>query len=143
MVTDSNSNEAVWKCCQFPLHRFACFFRTRSEKPLLLSVYVRGSKIAHNVANCVTCRGLHTFAWSIMSIRRWSNIMYSPNHTGLTTRLRPSCNRNMLETWPNRRKNARLVAEALSDRQGKISRKRSMVMFKTSIPRFQIVSGCR
>ena len=143
MVADSNSTEAVWKFCQFRLHRFACVFRTRPEKPLLLSVYVRGSKIAHNVANCVTCRGLHNSVWSMMSIRRWSKIMYIPNHTGLTTRLRPSCDRKMLETWANRRKNARLLAEVLSDRQGKISRKRSMVIFKTSIPRFQIVSGRR
>ena len=44
-------------------------------------------------------------------------------------RLRPTCDRKMLESWGNRRKNVRvvaevvrLVAEVVGDRQGKISR---------------------
>ena len=52
-----------------------------------------------------------------------------PNHTGLTTRLRPTCDRNMLQSWANRRKNVRLVAEVVrlvagvvGDRKGQTSR---------------------
>ena len=50
-------------------------------------------------------------------------------HTGLTTRLRPTCDRQMLESWANRRKSVRLVAEVVrlvakvvGDRKGQISR---------------------
>ena len=53
----------------------------------------------------------------------------NPSHIGLTTRLRPTCERKMLESWANRRKNVRLVAEVMrlvaevvGDRHGKISR---------------------
>ena len=46
----------------------------------------------------------------------------------VTTYLRPK----MLESWANRRKNVRLVAEVVNDRQGKISRSKVVVMFKTS-----------
>ena len=52
----------------------------------------------------------------------------SPSHTGLTTRLRPPCDRKMMASWENRRKNVRvvaevgrLVAEVVGDRHGKIS----------------------
>ena len=52
-----------------------------------------------------------------------------PSHTGLTTRLRPTCDRKMLESWANGRKNVRLVAEVVrlvaevvGDSKGKISR---------------------
>ena len=38
------------------------------------------------------------------------------------------------ESWANRRKNVRLVAEVVGDRQGKISRSNVGVMFKTPIP---------
>ena len=51
------------------------------------------------------------------------------SHTGLTTRLRPTCDRKMLQSWANRRKNVRLVAEVVTlvaeivgDRKGQISR---------------------
>ena len=51
------------------------------------------------------------------------------SHIGLTTRLRPTCDRKMLESWANRRKNVRLVAEVVQlvaevvgDRKGQISR---------------------
>ena len=61
-----------------------------------------------------------------------------PSHTGLTTRLRPTCDRKKLESWANRRKNVRLaaevvrlVAEVVGDRNGKSVAARSMVMFKT------------
>ena len=37
----------------------------------------------------------------------------------------------MLESWANRRKNVRLVAEVMGDGQGKISRSKVVVMFKT------------
>ena len=37
----------------------------------------------------------------------------------------------MLESWANRRNNVRLVAEVVCDRQGKISRSKVVVMFKT------------
>ena len=50
------------------------------------------------------------------------SLALSPSHTGLTTRLRPTCDRTMLESWANRRKDARLVAEVVGDRQDKISR---------------------
>ena len=46
-------------------------------------------------------------------------------------RLRPTCDRKMLESWVNHRKNVRLVAEVVCDRQGKISRSKVVVMFKT------------
>ena len=55
----------------------------------------------------------------------------SPRHTRLTTRLRPTCDRKMLQSWANRRKNVILVAEVVGDRQGKISRSKVVVMFKT------------
>ena len=52
-----------------------------------------------------------------------------PSHTGLTTRLRPTCDRKMFESWDNRRKNVRLVAEVVrlvaevvGYRKGQISR---------------------
>ena len=52
-----------------------------------------------------------------------------PSHTGLSTRLRPTCDRKMLQSWANRRKNerlvadvVRLVAEVVGDRKGQISR---------------------
>ena len=44
-----------------------------------------------------------------VAARSWS--CSTPSHTGLTTRLRPTCDRNMLQSWENRRKNVRLVAE--------------------------------
>ena len=38
----------------------------------------------------------------------------------------------MLESWANRRKNVRQVAEVVGGRQGKISRSNVVLMFKTS-----------
>ena len=62
-----------------------------------------------------------------VAARSWS--CSKPSHTGLTTRLRPSCDRKMLHSWANRRKNVRLVAEVVrlvaevvGDLKGKISR---------------------
>ena len=62
-----------------------------------------------------------------VAARSWS--CSKPSHTGLTTRLRPTCDRKMLEWWANRRKNVRLVAaivrlvaEVVGDRKGQISR---------------------
>ena len=62
-----------------------------------------------------------------VAARSWS--CSKPSHTGLTTRLRPTCDRKMLQSWANRRKNVRLVAEVvqlvaevLCDRKGQISR---------------------
>ena len=60
---------------------------------------------------------------------------YHKMHNQLTTRLRPTCDRKMLESCANHRKNVRLVAEVVCDRQGKISRSKvdgQLVMFKTS-----------
>ena len=62
-----------------------------------------------------------------VAARSWS---YSkPSHTGLTTRLRLTCDRKMLQSWANRRKNVRLaaevvrvVAEVVGDHKGQISR---------------------
>ena len=52
-----------------------------------------------------------------------------PSNPGLTTRLRPTCDRKMLQSWANRRKNVRLaaevvrlVADVVGDRKGQISR---------------------
>ena len=68
--------------------------------------------------------------------RSWS--CSKPSHIGLTTRLRPTCDRKMFQSWANRRKNVRLVAEVvrLAQRSWAIARgksvaTRSMVMFKT------------
>ena len=62
-----------------------------------------------------------------VAARSWS--CSKPSHTVLTTRLRPTCDRKMLEWWANRRKNVRpvaevvrLVAEVVGDRKGQISR---------------------
>ena len=49
-------------------------------------------------------------------------LLLSTSHTGLPTRLRPVGGREMLESWENRRKGVRLVAEVVGGRQGKISR---------------------
>ena len=62
-----------------------------------------------------------------VAARSWS--CSKPSHNGLTTRLRPTCDRKMLESWANRRKNVRLVAEVVrlvavvvGDRKGQTSR---------------------
>ena len=62
-----------------------------------------------------------------VAARSWS--CSKPSHTGLTTRLRHTCDRKRLQYWPNRRKNVRLVAEVVrlvsdvvGDRKGQISR---------------------
>ena len=47
----------------------------------------------------------------------------------------------MLESWANSRNNVRLVAEVVGDRQGKISRSKVVVMFKT--PKAQVTPGLR
>ena len=59
--------------------------------------------------------------------RSWS--CSKPSHTGLTTRLRPTCDRKKLQSWANRRKNVRLaaevvrlVAEVVGDRKRQITR---------------------
>ena len=46
-----------------------------------------------------------------VAARSWT--CSKPRHTGLTTRLRPTCDRKMLQSWVNRRKNIRLVAEVV------------------------------
>ena len=62
-----------------------------------------------------------------VAARSWSCSI--PSNTGLTTRLRPTCDRKMFQSWANRRKNVllaeevvRLVAEVVGDRKGQISR---------------------
>ena len=62
-----------------------------------------------------------------VAARSWS--CSKPSHTGLTTRLQPTCDRKMLQSWANRRKNVRLVAEVVrlvaevvGDRKGQTSR---------------------
>ena len=62
-----------------------------------------------------------------VAARSWS--CSKASHTGLTTRLRPTCDRKMLKSWANRRKNVRqvaevvrLVAEVVGDRKGQTSR---------------------
>ena len=57
-----------------------------------------------------------------VAARSWA--CSKPSHTGLTTRLRPTCDRKMLQSWANRRKNVRLIAEVVGDRKGQISRKK-------------------
>ena len=56
-------------------------------------------------------------------------VMFKPSHPGLTTRLRPTYDRKMLQSWANRRENVllvaevvRLIAEVVGDRKGQISR---------------------
>ena len=51
-----------------------------------------------------------------------SYVMFKNSHTGLTTRLPRSCDQNNLESYTNRRKDVRLVAEVVGDRKGQISR---------------------
>ena len=62
-----------------------------------------------------------------VAARSWS--CSKPSHTGLTTRLRPTCDRKLLEWWTNRRtivrlvsEVVRLIAEVVGDRKGQISR---------------------
>ena len=62
-----------------------------------------------------------------VAARSWS--CSKPSHTGLTTRLRHTCDRKMLQSWANRRENVRLVAdvvrlvaEVVGDLKGQISR---------------------
>ena len=62
-----------------------------------------------------------------VAARSWS--CSTPSYTGITTRLRPTCDRKMLESWVNRRMNVRLVAEVVrlvaevvGDRNRQISR---------------------
>ena len=71
-----------------------------------------------------------------VAARSWS--CSKPGHTRLTTRLRPTCDRKMSESWANRIKHVRLVAEVVrlvaevvGDRNGQISRSKVVVMFKT------------
>ena len=45
-----------------------------------------------------------------------------PGYDQVTTRLRPTFDRKMLESLSNRRKSVRLVTDVVGDRQGKISR---------------------
>ena len=61
-----------------------------------------------------------------------------PSHTGLTTRLRPTCDRKMLQSWANRRRTYDWPHRSydLSQRswviaRGKSVATRSMAMFKT------------
>ena len=56
------------------------------------------------------------------SVAARSYVMFKPSLTGLTTRLRRSCDQNNLESLTNRRKVIRLVAGVLGDRKGQISR---------------------
>ena len=64
------------------------------------------------------------------------NIM-TPRHMGAVAEgVKPQSHRaydqvTTLQSWSNRRKNVRLVAEVVCDRQGKISRCKFVVMFKT------------
>ena len=63
---------------------------------------------------------------------RWP-IGLSPSHTGPTTGLRPSCDRNVFESLANRKTNARLGAGvAVVGRYGKISHSKvdGIIMFK-------------
>ena len=62
-----------------------------------------------------------------VAARSWS--CSKPSHTGLTSRLRATCDRKMLQSWAHCRKNVRLVAEVVrlvaevvGDRKGQISR---------------------
>ena len=49
---------------------------TKSRWSLLSGAYARGSKRSHTGGKCVTCCGLRPCStWSIMSKRRWSNIV--------------------------------------------------------------------
>ena len=56
------------------------------------------------------------------SVATRSYVMFKTSHSGLTTRLRRSCDQNNLESYKNRRKDVRLVAEDVGDRKGQISR---------------------
>ena len=55
------------------------------------------------------------------SVAARSYVMFKTSHTGLTTRLRRSCDQNNSESLTNRRKDVRLVAEVVGDRKGQIS----------------------
>ena len=57
------------------------------------------------------------------------------SHTGLATRLRPSCDHKMLQSWANRTKSVRQVAEVVGHRHSKISRSKVDVQnFLPAIP---------
>ena len=90
--------------------------------------------------SCVIARGKSVAA------RSWSCL--KPSHTRLTTRLRPTCDRKMLQSWANRRKNVRLVAEVVrlvaegvGDRKRQISRNKVDGHVQNLKPAIPIVSG--
>ena len=74
------------------------------------------------------------------------NIM-TPRHMGAVAEgVKPQSHRaydqvTTLQSWSNRRKNVRLVAEVVCDRQGKISSCKFVVMFKT--PKSPVTPGLR
>ena len=77
-----------------------------------------------------------------VAARSWS--CSKPSHTGILTRLRPTCDRKILQLWANSRKNVRLVeeivrlvAEVVGNRKGQISRNKvdgHVQNFKPVIP---------
>ena len=69
-----------------------------------------------HVSGCGATSYVYTLYFELYHVR------IKPQTHRLTTRLRPTCDRKMLESWTNRRKDVRLVAEVVGDRQGKISR---------------------
>ena len=84
----------------------------------MLSCVARSTKLAANIKTKIFAINVNTRDLKPQSHRA---------HDQITTYLRP----NVLDSWANRRKNERLVAEVVGDRQGKISRIKVVVMFKT------------
>ena len=101
----------------------------QTQTPLLMETFSNAGIMAQRI-------------FTQMSTVVYSQVhILSPSHTGITTRLRPTCDRKILESWANRRKNVPLVAEVGGDRQGKISRSKVVVMFKT--PKVPVTPGLR
>ena len=104
------------------------------------------SRISYCNAFCfyshsVITRSFDQAFWNYVRLLVLGKLHKSTSHTRLTIRLRPTSDRKMLESGANRRKNVRLVAEVVGDRQGKISRSKVMVMFKT--PKAPVTPGLR
>ena len=132
-------NEAILMQIQCVLHSSSCVnFRYNSTKPQShqacdqITAYLRpknGPIVERTYDWSQRPYDWSQGSWLIargksVAARSWS--CSKPSHTGLTTRLRPTCDRKILEWWATRRKNVRLVAaevvrlvaEVVGDRKG-------------------------
>ena len=128
------------------LHPFhpACtlFFTSLPHSPLLCTVeprYLKSSTFATSspciftvplLLSCLSFTHMYSVFLLLTFIPLLSKAYLQLSSFSSTCRLRPTCDRKMLESCPNRRKNVRLVAEVVDDCKGQIRRSKVVVMFK-------------